>query len=293
MVDIGFGAFKGPDLSYVGAAGPVDADTVVTSDGGTLNIEGLAVDSQEVYSSPFAVGLVRINLSWYEPSAGSAMGTAGGVQSYLLSFASGGDYGPERLVYSTFTTMEGLAQGQTISVRVRARTASGAYGPYSTLSILTNTYHPPPPKPTAPTLTGLVSGVTGYWDGLWELDPITSTRPPTPADFGFVQLEVSLNASFDVVFRSNTTRTAANLIALGLSEGSFNIYGRLVAYSLAGIASPASAVAVIPSALINSGALAQDSVGAWALGPGAVETINVADFALTVMKMKTPTHYLL
>src|SRR3954463_11329551 len=104
---------------------------------GTLSITGLTVQSQQVvaYGSDFQV---YINFSWNALSIDPNVITDDPFIGYYTSFTKNGtDYTAENFTTDTNAMVGPLAQGQTITFRVRAVTQKNTFGAYASTSATT------------------------------------------------------------------------------------------------------------------------------------------------------------
>jgi hypothetical protein len=132
---------------------------------GTLSITGLTVQSQQVvaYGSDFQV---YINFSWNALSIDPNVITDDPFIGYYTSFTKNGtDYTAENFTTDTNAMVGPLAQGQTITFRVRAVTQKNTFGAYASTSATTTLDNAAPGQPSTPTAAPYLGQVRLFWDG--------------------------------------------------------------------------------------------------------------------------------
>ena len=287
---IGFGRYGPAEGVLVGTSTgglPYDTGSPPPIFYGDLVITSLQTSSV-VVQDPAGHQTAEVTLSWSTPSAGFDERLLNQVGSYYVSFATGtGSYTPEAVVFAPETVLAGLPVGLPIVVRVRAKTNAGAYGPYHSAALITAYDTAPPPTPSPPGLYGTVRGVQATWDGTFE------GGAARPTDLLYIQVEYSATVGFDSVIKGGTLAAAGTSVAsLAFGNSPFRAYARLRAVDRAGNVSAPSAVVYVDSARIAALDLDDHAVDSRVLAPSAVQTANVADFALTVVKLKSLQHAL-
>lgn len=225
---------------------------------GLLDVTGLAVSSQTVvaYLADFQV---YVNLGWNAVSLGSELITDDPLLGYYTSFTKDGTNYSAEAFTDTETAMIGpLAQGQTITFRVRAVTTKGTLGDYATVSFSTTLDASAPGQPSTPIATPYLGQVRVYWDGL---DVSSSAMP---SDLEACEIHISTSSiSF--------TPTAATLVDVFYPGGGYytitdltygtTYYVRLVAVDHVGNRSVTSTGASVVPVQAADGDIASLGIG--------------------------------
>jgi hypothetical protein len=211
---------------------------------GTLTISGLNVASQTVvaYGSDYQV---YINMGWSAPSFDSNVITDDELKGYYISWTKDGtNYTAEQFTDSTSATFGPMAQGQSITFRVRVVTQKGTLGPYASTTFSTTLDNTAPAQPSTPVASPYIGQVRVYWDGL------TVSATAMPADMVACEIHISTSS---ITF----TPTVATLVDVFYPGGGYytitdlsygtTYYVRLVAVDQVGNRSPSSTgTSVIP-----------------------------------------------
>ena len=190
------------------------------------------------------------------------------VRDYWVSWAkSGSGYSQEAATTANTTTFI-VPVGLTVTVRVRARTAAGVYGPYTTGTIAAGLDTTPPPQPSNPTVTAVTKGVRVKWDGAF------AAGAAQPSDFDYVQVQYFTGPTNDTGWIPAGRLGGAGELTV-VTTGLSDVTVRLVAYDYSRNASTPSGTATVASAPVFNGDI-------FAL---AIDTGKLADLAVATGKI--------
>lgn len=230
---------------------------------GLLNVTGLTVSSQTVVA--YGVDYqVYIKFAWNAVTLDANVITDDPVKGYYTSWTKDGtNYTAEQFTDTTTATVGPLAQGQTITFRVRTVTQKDTFGAYATTTISSTVDNTAPNQPSTPTVVPYLGQLRVFWNGL----DVSSN--PMPSDLRYVEIHMSTSG---IAFTPTTAtlvdtfdRTGGYYTITDLTYGT-TYYFRLVPVDQVGNRGVASTGASAVPVQAADGDIASMSIGKLTVG---------------------------